>query len=330
MKNQAEPMISVIIPCYNQGKYVDQAVQSVLNQTYQNFEIIIINDGSTDPFTNELLKNYKSNKTKVYKTKNHGLASTRNYGFTLSKGEFIQFLDSDDFLDPNKFKAQLGIFNRYKDIEVSYTNYKYYYEETEEYSESKMENLIGKKPFEDFVYRWQRGVSIPIHCAMFKREIFNQAGPFVSGFNAIEDWLMWVDIASKGCKFKFLNKDYAFYRIQPDSMTRNKSHMLFWVSKAICYIEKNYISELEVLRFNQEQEKYFKELINIFFINESSYRIEKLEQELEKEKKRLRIFKSLSPRIKHLFDLIKKQGIIVTLKNIFIKIFQKALLPIKK
>jgi len=330
MKSQTEPMISVIIPCYNQGQYINQAVQSVLDQTYQNYEIIIINDGSTDQFTNKLLENYERCNTKVYKTENHGLASTRNYGFTLSKGEFIQFLDSDDFLDSNKFKAQLDVFNRYKDIDVSYTNYRYYYEETKEYSDSRMEKLIGKKPFEDFVYRWQRGISIPIHCAMFKRTIFNQSGPFVPGFKAIEDWLMWVDIANRGCKFRYLNKDYAFYRIQSNSMTRDKSSMLYWVSKAICYIEKNYIPEVEISRFNQEQEKYFKELINIFFINEFTYRIEKLETELEQEKRKFRMFKSLSPKIKHLFDLIEKQGILVTVRNIFIKIFQKALLLIKK
>ncbi|HRZ19106.1 MAG TPA: glycosyltransferase [Methanofastidiosum sp.] len=330
MINRPKPLISVIIPCYNQGRYLDQAVQSVLDQTYKNFEIIIINDGSTDEYTNELLKKYNKRNTKVYKTQNQGLASTRNYGFSLSKGEFVQFLDSDDFLDPNKFKDQMNIFNKYKDLDVSYTNYKYYYDNTKEFSDSRMEDLIGKNPFEDFVYKWQRGISIPIHCAMFKREIFNENGPFVSGFKATEDWLMWVEIAHKGCKFRYLNRDYALYRIQSNSMTRNKSFMLYWVSKAISYIENKYISDSEISRFNQEQENYFKELIDLFFINESTNRIHILEEELEKEKRKFRIIKNLSPRIKHLFDLIRRQGLLITGKNILLQIVEKTFSLVKK
>ncbi len=112
VKTPNKPKIFVIIPCYNQGKYLDKAVSSVLDQTYQNFEIIIINDGSTDKFTNDLLKDYIKPKTKVYTTKNQRLSSTRNYGYLLSKGEFIQFLDADDFLEPLKFEEQIESFNK--------------------------------------------------------------------------------------------------------------------------------------------------------------------------------------------------------------------------
>ena len=69
------PTVSVIIPCYNHGQYLDDAVESVLRQTYEDFEIIVINDGSTDERTNELLKTYEKPKTRVLHTTNQGLAS---------------------------------------------------------------------------------------------------------------------------------------------------------------------------------------------------------------------------------------------------------------
>ena len=86
---EEKPKVSVIMPCFNQGKFVDGAVNSVLNQTYQNFEIIIINDGSTDKKTNEILKNYKKPKTRVIHTKNQGPCIARNIGINAAQGEYI-------------------------------------------------------------------------------------------------------------------------------------------------------------------------------------------------------------------------------------------------
>ena len=89
------PKISVIIPCYNQGQYVDEAVQSVLAQTYDDFEIIIVNDGSTDEFTNTLLSGYNNQKIKVITTSNQGLSEARNSGIRASAGEHILPPDAD-------------------------------------------------------------------------------------------------------------------------------------------------------------------------------------------------------------------------------------------
>jgi glycosyltransferase involved in cell wall biosynthesis len=81
------PKVSVIIPCYNLGHYLDEAVDSVLAQTYQDLEIIIVNDGSTDEVTNLLLEEYRKPKTRVLKTNNQGLPSARNKGIEMVLGE---------------------------------------------------------------------------------------------------------------------------------------------------------------------------------------------------------------------------------------------------
>lgn len=302
--------VSVIIPCYNQGRFVDDAVNSVLNQTYQNFEIIIINDGSTDKFTIDLLKNFKRPKTKVYTTTNQGLASTRNYGFSLSKGEFIQFLDADDFLNPKKFEEQISSFSKDSELGVSYTNCQYYYDDKKEYSEALIKESLTKDPFEDFVYRWQRGISIPVHCALFKRKIWDKDRPFVQGFGAIEDWLMWVYLAKREVRFNFLDRDYAYYRIQSNNMTKNLSFMIYWVSRAISYIAEHYIEEKDLKKYNLEQQKYLKNLIDLYFLDrqkkEYQEKFEQQEKEMVLKDKEINIIKSDLHKTKIEINEIKK------------------------
>ena len=90
------PLISVIVPAYNVEKYIKTCLNSLINQTYSNFEIIVVNDGSTDQ-TEEILRSYQSNpKFRIYSQKNGGLSAARNRGIKLVNGELVCFIDSDD------------------------------------------------------------------------------------------------------------------------------------------------------------------------------------------------------------------------------------------
>ncbi len=94
-------LISVIVPVYNVEKYVKKCVDSILNQDYENYEIIIVDDGSTDNSYNILTENYKDNdKVSIYQKENGGLSSARNFGLEKSKGEYVCFVDSDDIIAP--------------------------------------------------------------------------------------------------------------------------------------------------------------------------------------------------------------------------------------
>lgn len=98
---QINPKISVIIPVYNSEKYIEKCLESVLNQTYKNYEIIVINDGSKDN-SKEILSKYQEKYPEVIKhieQENKGVAKTRNYGIKLAKGEYIAFIDNDDYID---------------------------------------------------------------------------------------------------------------------------------------------------------------------------------------------------------------------------------------
>jgi glycosyltransferase involved in cell wall biosynthesis len=108
------PLVSVIIPVYNSQKYIAQAVNSVLEQTYRNYEIIAIDDGSTDN-SQKILKSYDKQIRYIYRD-NQGVAATRNYGIELAKGELIAFLDADDFFLPDKLAKQVNCFSQNPDL----------------------------------------------------------------------------------------------------------------------------------------------------------------------------------------------------------------------
>ena len=219
--------ISVIIPCYNQGQYIDEAVESVLAQSYHDFEIIIINDGSTDEATNIKLIDYSRPKTRVIHTKNQGASAARNVGFKNAKGAYIQFLDADDIILPLKFEEQINIFNQFSDISICYTDYKIYDIGRENFLNLPPKKFLGENPLYDFLFKWERGISIPIHCALFKKEVWADELPFNERFKAEEDWLMWCKLALNGSSFYFLDKEYAYYRFHDDNKSKNKNEMYY-------------------------------------------------------------------------------------------------------
>ena len=96
----ATPRVSVIVPCHNLGQYLDEAVDSVLAQTYQDFEVLVVDDGSTEPETRERLRDFTRPRTTVFRTENHGLAAARNYLVDKAQGTFLCPLDADDRLRP--------------------------------------------------------------------------------------------------------------------------------------------------------------------------------------------------------------------------------------
>src|SRR5437867_2880272 len=106
------PKVSVIVPCYNLGRYLDEAVDSVLAQSFQDFEIVVVDDGSTDPETQALLAGYCRPKTRVVRLAHGGLAAARNAGIAESAGEYLCALDADDRLRPTFLKKTVDVLDR--------------------------------------------------------------------------------------------------------------------------------------------------------------------------------------------------------------------------
>lgn len=102
------PKISVIVPVYNTENYIGRCIESILNQSFSNFELILINDGSTDR-SSEIIKSYDDNRIVFIDNNNNGVSETRNIGIKAAKGEYIQFVDSDDFIDKDMLKDTLKL-----------------------------------------------------------------------------------------------------------------------------------------------------------------------------------------------------------------------------
>ena len=230
------PLISVIIPCYNHGQYIDETVSSVLAQTFHEFEIIIINDGSDDEFTNSKLNEYSNPKIKVITTENSGLAAARNRGFREAKGEYIQFLDADDTIQPLKFQEQLLAFNQFPEIDVCFTNFIIFDIDRQIIVTQPEDIQLSKNPLNDFLYRWERDLCIPIHAALFKKKIWEGGKPFNENLRAREDWAMWCEISLRKLKFYFLNRPYAVYRYHVNNMSKDRSKMIYTLFLAAYYI----------------------------------------------------------------------------------------------
>ena len=106
-EEESPPLVTVVIPCYNQAHFLGEAIGSVLNQSYRNFEIIVVDDGSTDN-TSEVASHYEE--VRLVRQENRGLAGARNRGLGEANGEFLVFLDADDRLLPGALEAGLGRF----------------------------------------------------------------------------------------------------------------------------------------------------------------------------------------------------------------------------
>jgi glycosyltransferase involved in cell wall biosynthesis len=215
--------VSVIVPCYNQSQYLDECLQSILHQTYTNWECIIVNDGSSD-VTEDIAKKWieKDSRFKYIKKENGGLSSARNTGFKLASGVFIQFLDCDDLIHENKLFEQIELFNADLLLDISYTNFITFSGNIKNKIKRYADCHLSSLPAHDFLFKWEKGFSIPIHCALFKKEIFQNNTPFNISLKSKEDWFLWVELILKGVRIKILDKEYAFYRIHNKSISRNE------------------------------------------------------------------------------------------------------------
>jgi glycosyltransferase involved in cell wall biosynthesis len=192
---EKKPTVSVIIPAYNRACTIGRAVRSVLDQTYQDFEIIIVDDGSTDN-TEEVIKEFQrqDKRFKYIKHKeNKGGAAARNTGIKLSSGHFLSFLDSDDQWLPNKLECEIRILNENKDCVICSTGHTFINERTGK--------IISKPIFKkQFVSQKValRGECLTTTDFTVVKQLALTIGGFDEKFPARQDWDFWIRITSVG------------------------------------------------------------------------------------------------------------------------------------
>lgn len=276
------PLVSIIVPCYNQSKYLDEALQSVFDQSYENWECIIVNDGSFDNTEEVALKWCCRNSRFKYTHKiNGGLSSARNAGLQIATGDFIQFLDSDDLLHHKKLEE---IFSLKYFFDIYICDYIAFADGTgEEIPSRYLSPFFDLKTIkEDIIQQWEITKSIPCHCVVFRKEIMdNNNLKFLENLPNHEDWCFWVTLFSFSEKFINIPFKHALYRIRKDSMCSNEKLMEEGFLMAAYHLKKYFK--------NANQKKLYEKV-------EIRYSM------LKKEKSK-KLFKRLKQRLKQIFKL---------------------------
>jgi len=190
-KIEIKPQVSVIIPTYNRGWIIKEAIDSVLAQDYAEFELIVVDDGSTDN-TSEILDSYR-NVIKVLFQKNKGVSAARNRGIAEASGKFIAFLDSDDLWLPQKLSAQIEFFNQTPNALICQT------EEVWIRNGLRVNPKKRHKKLSGMIFKPSLELCLVSPSAvMIQRSLFDRVGEFDETLPACEDYDLWLRIS---CRF---------------------------------------------------------------------------------------------------------------------------------
>ncbi|MGY5850391.1 glycosyltransferase family 2 protein [Salegentibacter sp. F14] len=246
-----KPLISIIIPTYNRADLLGETLASVLKQTYQNWECIIVDDGSEDD-TKALVHSYKDNRIKYFYKKHEERSQARNLGLSKANGDLIQFLDSDDILENTKLKRSLEKISiespEFKNIVI--TNFRNFYDSSEKticpYCKLKNEYLN----FNSILFEWEFKFSIPIHCALIDKRLIIDF-KFPSQLSQKEDWFLWLHIfQDPKLKINFIDKPLVLQRLVKTKARLNDYE-----------IEKKVLAHLQNRISDNERADYYLYLI---------------------------------------------------------------------
>jgi glycosyltransferase involved in cell wall biosynthesis len=212
------PLVSIIIPCYNQAQFLGEAIESVLAQSYSNFEIVVVDDGSSDN-TSEVAARYSG--VRCIRQDNQGLAATRNAGLGQSNGDYLVFLDADDRLLPQALEAGLASFETHPDCAFVAGHHRLI-----GIDGSLLEELPPHRVAREHYADLLRRNYIVMHAAvMYRREVFDSVGNFNTSLKACEDYDLYLRIARQWPIYCHAHV-VAEYRQHGANMTQNPALML--------------------------------------------------------------------------------------------------------
>jgi len=201
--------ISIIIPYYKGENYIRETLKSVYDQTYQDFEVIIVNDGSERSALDLIEKNSDFKNLKIIHQENQGQSSARNNGVKSATGKYILFLDCDDLIDKKFLDKTHQILSKDNQTRICYTKGKFF---------EKTDKEWVLQPFNTFDFLIEN--CIPITALIYKED-FEKVGGFDTQLNYYEDWDFWISLVEIGAKVHKIDEFLFFYRIRntTDSLT---------------------------------------------------------------------------------------------------------------
>ncbi|MGF1685039.1 glycosyltransferase family 2 protein [Photobacterium minamisatsumaniensis] len=224
---EQEIKVSVVLPVYNAELYIEAAITSVLNQSFSEFELIVIDDGSTDNSL-EIIKSFTDKRIKLISRENKGLVSTLNEGVSLSQSNYIARMDADDICHPDRFKVQYDSFQKNKALVLHSSNVRYIDDNglILGYSNSVISNKAVK-------IQLRKGNCIFHPSVMFCKKSFYKVG----GYNEripkfFEDYLLWLKLKDVG-DFECSYRSLLDYRLLESSLSHNRSELVIKMYKKV-------------------------------------------------------------------------------------------------
>ncbi len=238
-----QPLVSIIIPAYNAEKYIQEAIDSVLEQSYQNWELIIINDGSTDT-TEKIIYSYADERIKYHYQKNAGVSAARNSGMALARGGFLTFLDADDALTRDSIGLRVNYFVENSDVDLVHG-----------IASIRNENLkIEHRTSEPFKYDQLLDLVLKLDNRLF----FNPSYmirydkianlKFKVGMTHCEDILFLFSLLYQGCSYDSVSQRVYLYRVSGSSAMSNIDAMIKGYLELLASIKEKKISYFRTTR----------------------------------------------------------------------------------
>ncbi len=247
MNNQKKNLITVYITNHNYGKYIKQSIDSVLKQTYQNFELIIIDDGSTDN-SREIIEKYSKNKKiRIIYQKNKGLTVSNNIALKVANGEYITRLDADDWLDANFLQIMLNAANSKKNCAMVFCNY---------YLTNSKSQVIDHFYRHDF--KKVKLMDQPAHgaCSLINVDTLKEVGGYDEQFTCHDGVDLWLKLIGR-YNVKNVNLPLFFYRQHEKSLTKK--------------VKKIFNTRDKILEKHTKNKKKFKKVLAIIPVRGESY-----------------------------------------------------------
>lgn len=222
--------ISVIIPAYNVAAYIGETLDSLLAQTYTDYEAVIVNDGSTDD-TEQVIASYREllgDRLVYVKQSNGGLANARNAGLRVARGRYIALLDADDLWAPEFLAKMLTLLESDPTLDLVFPNAWFW--GSPNFSGREFQSVFPASEPVTFERVLRRECYI-FGLALFKRELLETVGFYDEELGASEDFDLWLRMLRHGCRFGFTREPLVKYRWRADSLSNNSDKLLNNLSK---------------------------------------------------------------------------------------------------
>ena len=249
-------LISIIIPMYNSENYIGKLLESLINQTYKNLEIIIVDDGSSDNSLKKALEYEKKDKRiKIITQKNSGVSSARNVGLKNVKGEYFTFLDSDDYIEFDMYEKMMNTMVKVN-TDVIRINYVKETENCDYISEGNLfdlkDKILNKTQIKDKLipYLFENKIEAYTPLLLIKSDLLNKIKPFIEDIHIMEDLLFYLDLLSNINTIYFLDIKSYHYILRSSSSSKRRDRLLLnlrdtikVIKHVISYLKRNNLDE---------------------------------------------------------------------------------------